>query len=143
MMICAWLAILTALSQEGALDVLDGETLYEDGWLLTAGYEYRSRRGLLDGAERIGDPFHQTESTHVAVLSAHYGVMNTVQVGAILPYVTHVLELDDPAGPDRFASSGIGDVTLYGKWRFYRWDDVGKAMNFSLLAGLELPTGRD
>jgi len=143
MMICAWLAILPALSQEGALDVLDGETLYEDGWLLTAGFEYRSRRGLLDGADRIGDPFHRTESTHVAVLSAHYGVMNTVQIGAIVPYVTHVLELDDPAGPDRFASSGIGDVTLYGKWRYYRWDDVGKAMNFALLAGLELPTGRD
>jgi outer membrane putative beta-barrel porin/alpha-amylase len=137
----AWVA--PALAQEGALDVLDGETLYEDGWLLTAGYEVRTRRGLLDGADRVGDPLHREELTQAAVVSAHYGILNTVQVGAILPYVSHVLRLDDPAGPDRLASEGLGDITLYGKWRYYRWDDVGKAMNFSILAGLELPTGSD
>ena len=143
MMLSMLLAILPTVTQEGALDVLDGETLYEDGWLLTAGYEFRLRRGLLDGDDPTGDPLHQFESTHAAVLSAHYGLRNTLQVGAILPHVTHVLELDDPAGPDRFASSGLGDATLYAKWRYYRWDDVGKAMNFALLGGVELPTGRD
>ncbi|MBI3855916.1 MAG: transporter [Planctomycetes bacterium] len=134
------LTFLPALTQEGALDVLDGETLYEDGWLFTAGYEFRLRRGLLDGADATGDPFHQREFSQAAVLSAHYGVMNTLQAGTVIPYVSHVLEGD---GLNRLASSGIGDVTLYAKWRYYRWDDVGKAMNFSLLGGLELPTGRD
>lgn len=134
---------LPALAQEGALDVLDGETLYEDGWLLTVGTEFRSRRGLLDGADRVGDPLHQVETTQAVVASAHYGILNTLQVGAIVPYVSHVLQLENPGGPGRLASGGIGDVTLYGKWRYYRWDDVGKAMNFSLLAGLELPTGAD
>ena len=133
------LALAAALSQEGALDVLDGETLYQDGWLVTAGYEFRLRRGLLDGSDRIGDPLHQREFTHVPVVSAHYGALNTLQVGAIVPYVSHVLE----TGAGRLASNGVGDVTLYGKWRYYRWDDVGKAMNFSILAGLELPTGKD
>src|SRR5262245_4254942 len=112
-----------ALAQEGALDVLDGETLYEDGWLLTAGYEYRTRRGLLDGSDRIGDPFHQEEIHHAAVASAHYGLMNTLQVGAIVPYVSRVLTLEDPAGPDRLSSDGLGDIPIYAKWRYYRWDD--------------------
>lgn len=130
-------------AQEGALDVLDGETLYEDGWLLTAGYEFRVRRGLLDGSDRIGDPLHPQELTHAGVVSAHYGALHHLQVGAIVPWVGRVLTLDAPAGPIRLESGGLGDVTLYGKWRYYRWDDVGVATNFSLLAGLELPTGRD
>jgi len=135
--------LATAWAQEGALDVLDGETLYEDGWLMTAGYEFRLRRGLLDGSDRVGDALHQSEVTHAAVASAHYGLFHTLQLGAIVPYVSRELKLDDPTGPDRLASSGMGDVTLYAKWRYYRWDDVGIALNFALLAGLELPTGKD
>src|SRR5438046_8442823 len=95
---------LPAFAQEGALDVLDGETLYQDGWLVTAGYEFRLRRGLLDGSERIGDPLHQRESTHIPVISGHYGALNTIQVGVIMPYVSRVLEV----GPDRLVSNGLG-----------------------------------
>jgi hypothetical protein len=133
----------TGWAQEGALDVLDGETLYENGWLLTAGYEFRLRGGLLDGSDRVSDPFHQEEFTHAGVASAHYGLLHTLQLGAIVPYLHRVLTLDDPTGPDRLESGGMGDVTLYGKWRYYRWDDVGIATNFAILAGLELPTGKD
>jgi hypothetical protein len=134
---------IPAFAQEGALDVLDGETLYEDGWLFTAGYEFRLRRGLLDGTTRVGDPFQQVEETHAAVLSAHYGLLHTLQLGMIVPYVSRVLTVDDPVGPERLESGGLGDVTLYGKWRYYRWDSVGIATNFSVLGGLELPTGKD
>src|SRR5262245_52275946 len=121
MMILA-LTLVSALSQEGALDVLDGETLYQDGWLVTTGYEFRLRQRLLDGADATGDPLHQREATHAAVVSGHYGVLNTLQAGAIVPYLSRVLMLDDPNGPDRVSADGIGDVTLYAKWRFYRWD---------------------
>ncbi len=130
---------LPAIAQEGALDVLDGETLYQDGWLVTAGDEFRLRRGLLDGSDPVGDPLHQREFTHIPVLSGHYGALNTLQIGAIVPYLHRRLETD--AGS--LTSDGLGDATLYAKWRFYRWDDVGKAMNFAILAGLELPTGKD
>lgn len=132
-----------AWAQEGALDVLDGETLYEDGWLVAAGVEYRTRRGLLDGSDRVGDPLHLEERHHAAVASAHYGLRHNLQVGTIVPYVHRVLTLDNPGGPDRLSSNGLGDVPLYVKWRYYRWDDVGVATNFAVLGGLELPTGKD
>src|ERR1043165_9799003 len=104
-MTAAVLLVLSSLlsAQEGALDVLDGETLYEDGWLITAGYEFRTRRGLLDGDERIGDPFHQREFHHAAVLSAHYGVLHTLQVGTVIPYVSR--ELETSGG--RLSSDGL------------------------------------
>lgn len=133
----------SAFAQEGALDVLDGETLYESGWLVTAGYELGTRRGLLDGAERMGDSLHRTQLDQAAVLSAHYGLLHKLQVGTLVPYLSRTLTLDDPAGPDRFSSDGLGDVTLYAKWRYYRYDDVGTATNFALLSGLELPSGSD
>ncbi len=135
--------LMTCLAQEGALDVLDGETLYEDGWLFTAGYETHVRRGLLSGSIRIADPLNQYEFNQAVVVSAHYGLLHTLQIGAIVPYVTHVLQIDNPGGPFRLSSNGIGGVTLYGKWRYFRWDDVGKALNFAMIGGLELPTGRD
>src|SRR4030095_3477280 len=88
-----------AFAQEGALDVLDGETLYQDGWLVTAGYEFRLRKGLLDGSDSMADPLHQREFTQMPTVSAHYGALNTLQVGAIIPYVQRVLEMENTGGP--------------------------------------------
>lgn len=138
-----YLAVSFLPAQEGALDVLDGETLYEQGLLLTAGYEMVTKRGLLDGDDRRGDPLQQRQFDLAGVLSAHYGALHNLQVGTILPFVHRFLTLDDPVGPDRFSSGGMGDVTVYAKWRYLRLEEVGVATNFALLAGFELPTGSD
>ena len=115
----------SAAAQEGTLDVLDGETLYESGWLFTLGYEHESRD-------------HDLTDETVA-LGAHFGLRYNVQVGLLIPYVHRTLE----AGPDEIRASGIGDAVLVAKWRFYRWDDTGKALNCAVIAGLETPTGDD
>jgi len=121
-------SILLSTPQEGSLDVLDGETLYEGGWLFTTGYGFEKREELVD---------------HTLTLGAHYGLRYDLQLSAIVPYVRRTLTLDDPTGPDRVSSEGMGDAAIIAKWRVYRWDDVGKALNFAVLAGLELPTGSD
>lgn len=132
---------LCALAQEGSLDVLDGETLFEGGWLFTAGYEYESKEGLLHGSDRVSDPLDRRLVEQTAALGAHYGLRYDLQLSAVLPYVSRVLTLDDPAGPDRLVEEGLGDVALVAKWRYLRLDDVGVATNFAVLGGLELPTG--
>jgi hypothetical protein len=93
---------------QGILDVLDGETLYDGGFLLTVGFELARGEQLRRGAHRVNDPLasHELET----------------------------LEQD---------AAGIGDVDLLAKWRFYRWDAPGKALNVSLLTELSLPTGED
>lgn len=136
------LILLLAL-QEGTLDLLDGETLYEEGWLLTTGFEQDRREGLLHGRDRRSDPFDRTIEEKTLSLGAHYGVRYDVQVSAIFPVVERELRLDDPAGPDRFISRGAGDLALAAKWRFLRLDGEGRATNFALIGGLELPTGPD
>ena len=134
-------SLLCALAQEGSLDVLDGETLYEGGWLLTAGYEYELKEGLLHGSDRVSDPLDRRLEEQTAALGAHYGLRYDLQLSMVVPYVSRTLTLDDPAGPDRYAEDGLGDVAVVAKWRWLRLDDVGTATNFSILAGLELPTG--
>ena len=136
-------AALSLLAQEGTLDVLDGETLFEDGWLFTIGIETETREGLRSGSDRVSDPLDRKLTERTAALSAHYGLRYDLQLSAILPYVDRQLTLDDPSGPDRISSSGVGDFAFVAKWRFLRLDDIGVATNFAILAGLETPTGED
>lgn len=135
--------LLLLMLQEGSLDVLDGETLYESGWLFTLGYEFEEREGLRRGNERVSDPLNLRLVEQTAALGVHYGLRHDVQLSLVAPYVSRTLTLDDPAGADRHAEEGFGDAALVVKWRWHRWDDTGKALNFAVLAGLELPTGDD
>ena len=129
----------SAAAQEGTLDVLDGETLYENGWLFTIGYEHESREGLRSGSSRVSDPLNRELTDETAALGAHYGLRYNIQLSVLVPHVTRTLE----AGSEEFQSSGLGDTVLVAKWRYYRWDDTGKALNCAILAGLETPTGED
>jgi hypothetical protein len=131
------LGLLLTLAQEGSLDVLDGETLYEGGWLFTAGYEFERREGLREGTRRVSDPLARRLEDHTLAIGAHYGLRYDLQLSAVVPYVDR--ELTSDAGGD--SVSGPGDAALVAKWRFLRIDDVGVATNFAALAGLELPTG--
>lgn len=131
--------IMNALAQEGTLDVLDGETLFEGGWLFTLGTEIESREGLRRGSDRVSDPLDRRLEERTVALGVHYGLRYDVQLSAILPRVDR--ELD--SGPGRISASGPGDFALVGKWRVKRWDDVGTATNVAIMAGLEAPTGED
>jgi hypothetical protein len=137
------LSTSSVAAQEGALDVLDGETLYEDGWLFTLGYEFEHQQGLREGRRRVNDPLDRKQMEHITTVSAHYGLLHTLQLTAIVPYVRRELRLHDPAGPDRLSADGLGDSTLLAKWRFYRWDTKGQTLNIAALSGLDLPTGSD
>ncbi len=135
--------LLPAFAQEGTLDVLDGETLFEGGWLFTLGTEIERREGLRRGTDRVSDPLDRRLSERTVALGVHYGLRYDVQLSAILPWVDRRLTRDDPAGPDRFTASGPGDFAFVAKWRVKRWDDVGTATNLAIMAGLETPTGED
>lgn len=135
--------VLMTFAQEGTLDVLDGETLFEGGWLFTLGVEAETREGLLRGTKRVDDPLDRRLTERTGALGVHYGLRYDVQLSAILPYVDRELRLDDPAGPDRLSAGGAGDFAMVAKWRIKRWDEVGTATNLAVMAGLELPTGED
>jgi len=124
---------------QGVLDFLDGETLYEGGWLVTLGFDLARGERLRQGEWRVADPLAQHETTTQTTLGLQYGLRNKLQLGVVVPWTAHARE---GRGFDAEAT-GLGDVDLLGKWRFYRFDAPGVALNVALLGALSLPTGED
>jgi hypothetical protein len=133
------LLLLSPLRAQGVLDVLDGETLYDGGSLLTFGYEFERGDSMRSGRHRVFDPFAAHESTWRTTMAFQYGLRNTLQLGVALPYVAH--ERASTAGD--VDTDGIGDLQLLAKWRVYRWDAPAQALNLAVLGELSLPTGDD
>lgn len=127
------------LRAQGVLDVLDGETLYEGGSLLTFGYQYGRADALRHGRHRIDDAFAAHETANRWTLGYQYGLRNTLQLGIALPYTAHAR--DGAAGD--LETDGLGDLQLLAKWRVYRYDAPSKALNLAVLGELSLPTGDD
>jgi hypothetical protein len=129
----------TSAPAQGVLDVLDGETLYEGGFLFTVGFELNRGDKLRQGEQRVGDPLAAHEVETRTTLALQYGLRNNLQLGIALPYVGH-----ERAGIGfEQDADGVGDLNLLGKWRFYRWDAPGEALNVAVLTELSLPTGDD
>ena len=119
------------------LDVLDGETLYEGGFLVSLGFDLQRGDTLRRGSRRVPNPLDASEQRSRTTLAIQYGLRHDLQLGLAIPFVS---QDRDGAGIGA-DSAGVGDVMLLGKWRFYRWDAPGKALNVSALAELSLPTG--
>jgi hypothetical protein len=75
---------------------------------------------------------------HALRLSASYTPTPTLQVEAEIPYARTSFEDESQSGSD----DGFGNLTVWGKYRFYReletWGDRQAAIRF----GIELPTGK-
>jgi hypothetical protein len=127
------------LAQGAILDVLDGETLYERGFLFTLGQELTARDTLRQGSQRVDDPFHQQEREWRTNAAIQYGLRHDLQIGLSLDWadLAHTGVGIDEHG------QGIGDLELLAKYRFLRFDGKGFATNFALLGGVSLPTGDD
>jgi hypothetical protein len=126
---------------EQTLDVLGGETLYEDGWLFTLGYNMARKAGLLQRADRVGDPTHREEFEQTMSLAAHYGLLHDVQLGVLIPYAWNSVHQESAGLPVRLAAEGLGDVAFFGKWAFVEHYEPHKNLKASLIAGVEVPTG--
>jgi hypothetical protein len=74
---------------------------------------------------------------HSLLLGVSYTPTSTLQLEAEIPFQSTRFEDETQSGSGR----GLGNITLWGKYRFYRaletWGDKQSAVRF----GLELPTG--
>ena len=137
------LGVAAHAQTEATLDVLDGETLYEDGWLITLGTEFDEKDELQSGWHSVPDPADTERRRRETVLAAHYGLRNDLQLSWLLPQVRTVEESTVGGVTTRTTAEGWGDAVALLKWRFHRWDAPHQALNMALLAGAELPTGDD
>lgn len=103
-----------------------GLTVYKGGAVMPRYFYTRQRLGNLK------------VDRHALRFSASYTPTQTVQLEAEVPY--RATSFDD--GARSGSGSGFGNITVWGKYRFYRtletWGDKQAAVRF----GLELPTGK-
>lgn len=132
------------IAQPATLDVLDGETLYEDGWLITMSHQRELRDELRSGHSRVPDPLDREARYRDSAVAVHYGLRHDLQLSLVVPWADRSLKLRPAGGAaTRLDVKGVGDVSAMAKWRIHRWDAPHKALNVSLLAGVEAPTGED
>jgi hypothetical protein len=133
-----------------------------DQTLVGIASQYIKNRQFTDGelvefneaVEGQGRDVHSTESLVTASLIAAYGVTDDLTLGLRFPYVwrNNIREVahhaeeggaepEEPAEIQNLGDpDGIGDITVFGQWRFFHTDD--NLTNLALLAQVKAPTGR-
>lgn len=136
----AAVAATSVLAAQGAvLDVLDGETLYDGGFLWTVGQEIQRRETLRQGTGSAADPLQSHELEQATTTALQWGLRHDLQLGIATQFVHN----EQVRGGTQSELDAFGDVELMAKWRFLRQDGRGFATNYALLGGVSLPTGED
>lgn len=73
-----------------------------------------------------------------------YGIRDDTAIFGIIPYLDKELKTDDASG-NRIerGDSGLGDIRLFLKHRFWKRDAPGATTRTAILGGIEFPTGED
>ena len=72
-----------------------------------------------------------------------YGATRNLTLFGIVPYLDKTLDLTTSPGRVQRSDSGLGDVTLLGRYTLYTRDRLGDTRRFAPFVGLKLPTGDD
>ena len=133
----------------GGIFTIGAGTLDQGQFAFSAFIEYVRLKQLSDATllANIGNDVHGLQSIESRVLAFAYGITNDLTVSLRLPWVrrTGILEgvPEDPADPatvrDRGATSGFGDVTVLGQYRFLNNQVSGTQA--AVLFGVKAPTG--
>ena len=131
----------------GAINTLSGSTLPKGKFVFGIGAQYIELDDLsdqtLEDLGTLNEEVHSVNSLFNASANVAYGLSDNLTVGFSLPYVkrTDIREAHNDAGVGEaeFAgdSSGLGDMNLFGQYRFYNSDSI----NTAIIIGLKIPTG--
>ena len=72
-----------------------------------------------------------------------YGATRNLTLFGIVPYLDKTLDLTTSTGRVQRSDSGLGDVTMLGRYTLYTRDRLGDTRRFAPFVGLKLPTGDD
>jgi len=137
------------LGKTGPLRTISASPLEPGMWALALQTEYidldaYSDDELMDIAES-GSDVHSIDSIHHTIFSMGYGLTSDLTVSLKVPYdVLNNIRESHSDEPDEVHvhgdSEGIGDLTVFGQYRFMKLKDPD--VESSLVLGLRMPTGR-
>ena len=113
-----------------ALPVAEGEFVFREQFILDQSGDDPS------GADR-----DRTAWVLVSVLG--YGANSDLALFGVVPYVDRSLDITQGSARRTRSASGLGDISLFGRYTVFRRDWPGRTLRVASFAGLELPTGDD
>jgi hypothetical protein len=133
----------------GGICTIGAGTLDQGQFAFSAFIDYLRLKQLSDPTllANIGNDVHGLQTVESRAVAFAYGITNDLTVSVRLPWVrrTGILEgvQEDPADPatvrDRGSTSGFGDVTVLGQYRFLNNQVSGTQV--AVLFGVKAPTG--
>ncbi len=126
-----------AAAQQGGIEVFAGETIFDQGIRLSLSHLYNVRDELRSGTESVADPLDRKLTENRTVLGVDYGATPDLQFSALVPFVHK--QLDTNVGSRDV--SGLGDIALLAKYRFYQRNGPQRSFNLAIVGGVETPTG--
>jgi hypothetical protein len=133
----------------GGIFTIGAGTLDQGQFAFSLFVDYLRLKQLSDPTllANVGNDVHGLQSVESRSLAFAYGITNDLTVSVRLPWVrrTGILEgvQEDPADPatvrDRGNTSGFGDVTVLGQYRFL--NNQASGTQAAVLFGFKAPTG--
>lgn len=130
-----------ATAQSGGIEIFSGETLFGQGTRLSLSYLHDRGNQLYQGSTQVADADQKERHRDRFVLGYNYGWSPRFTVGALVPFVSSSSASGSAGSRTHLSNSGIGDATVFGKWRLMTVDEPQISHNVSLIAGVEMPTG--
>lgn len=112
------------------------------GFTLSTAHQFTRLGSVWHGDRRLGNPVDQYVDSHITQLSLGYTQGGAWHAQLTLPYISRSFVRPDHALIERGRESGLGDLTLAGRYRV--WQFVGASggeFQLSLLGGVEFGTG--
>lgn len=113
-----------------ALPVAEGEFVFREQFILDQ-----------SGADPSGADRDRTAWVLVSVLG--YGANSDLALFGVVPYVDRSLDITQGSARRTRSASGLGDISVFGRYTVFRRDWPGRTLRVASFAGLELPTGDD
>ena len=76
-----------------------------------------------------------------AVTTLAYGINHKLSVFGVLPYQNIELDLDMAGQRIERQNSGVGDLSVFGRYIFHQHNQPGETFRLAAFAGLKAPTG--
>ena len=134
---------MLGLERDDTIFTASARTVDFNGTAFIPRFTYFQATKLYDGSSRVKDPIDRELRVYQTTLRATYGFHEDFTVAVTLPYVFK--EMEARIGGERVTrrSDGLGDLTVMGKWRFFKRPELGGTTEMAAFLGAKLPTGAD
>jgi hypothetical protein len=111
------------------------------GWHLSLAEQFTHSGTLQEGGEEISDPIGQFRDSSITSLLISYNFNERLGLSLNLPFIARRFKRPEGFDVERGTESGLGDMSLLGRYVLYAKPEHDYSLFLSLLGGIEFPTG--